>query len=151
MNQVRARMLRPYERRKLHKMKRQLANQVNSRHARSILLSTGGVRNRDIATLADCTPQWVRRIIHRFNAQGINGVTWYPFYQDHTGQPRTFFAHVVERIFEIVLSPPQQLIGMNEWSLPKPRWCLIESYLLWRNRHRDLAIQPLPKTRNRAA
>ena len=53
MDRVRARRLHPYDRQKLHKMKRQLANQVNSRHARIILLSTGGVRNRDIATLAD--------------------------------------------------------------------------------------------------
>ena len=126
MDTVRARKLKPYERRKLHKMKRQLANQVNSRHARIILLSTGGVRNRQIATLADCSPQWARIIIHRFNAQGIDGITWYPFYQDRIGQPRKFFADVVERIVEIVLSPPKQLIGMNEWSLPKLRQYLIE-------------------------
>ena len=126
MDRVRARKLRPYERRKLHKMKRQLSSQVNSRHARIVLLSTGDVPNRDIATLADCSPQWVRIIIHRFNAQGIDGITWYPFYQDHTGQPRKFFADLVERIVEIVLSPPKQLIGMNEWSLPKLRQYLIE-------------------------
>jgi len=76
MDTARARRLSPYERQKLHRMKRQLSNQVNSRHARIVLLSSGGVRNREIATLADCTPQWVRRIIHRFNAQGIDGITW---------------------------------------------------------------------------
>jgi len=121
LDPVRARKLKPYERRKLHKMKRQLSSQVNSRHARIILLSTGGVRNRDIATLADCTPQWVRRISHRFNAQGIDGITGYPFYQDPTGQPRQFFADIVERIIEIVWSPAKQLIGMTEWPLPKLR------------------------------
>jgi len=126
LDQVRARKLKPYERQKLHKMKRQLSSQVNSRHARIVLLSTGGVRNRDSATLGDCTPQWVRIILHRFNAQGIDGITWYPFYQDHTGQPRQFFADVVERIVEIVLSPPKPLIGMTEWSLPKLRRYLIE-------------------------
>lgn len=126
MDRVRARKLRPYERQKLHKMKRQLSNQVNSRHARIVLLSTGGVRNREIARLADCTPQWVRIILHRFNAQGLDSITWYPFYQDHTGQPRKFFADVVEQIVEVVLSPPKQLIGMNEWSLPKLRTYLIE-------------------------
>lgn len=126
MDRVRARKLRPYERQKLHKMKQQLSNQVNSRHARIVLLSTGGVQNREIARLADCTPQWVRRILHRFNAQGLDGITWYPFYQDHTGQPRVFFADVVERIVEVVLSPPKPLIGMNEWSLPKLRQYLIE-------------------------
>jgi transposase len=102
-------------------MKRELSNQVNSRHARIILLSIGGARNREIARLADCTPQWVRKVIHHFNAEGIEGITWYPFYQDHTGRPRKFFANTVERIVEVVLSPPKQLIGMNEWSLPKLR------------------------------
>ena len=126
MDPVRARKLKPYERQKLHKMKRQLSSQVNSRHARIILLSTGGVRNREIATLADCSPQWVRIIIHRFNAEGIDALTWYPFYLDHTGQPRKFFADIVERIVAVVLSPPKQLIGMNEWSLPKLRQYLIE-------------------------
>jgi len=107
-------------------MKRQLSSQVNSRHARIVLLSTGSVRNREIARLCDCTPQWVRRILHRFNAQGIDGISWYPFYADHTGQPRVFFADVVERIAEVALAPPKQLIGLNEWSLPKLRQYLIE-------------------------
>jgi hypothetical protein len=126
MDKVRARTLRPYERKKLHQMKRRLASQVNSRHARIVLLSTGGVRNWEIARLCDCTPQWVRMILHRFNAQDIDGITWYPFYADHTGQPRIFFAAVVERIVEVALSPPKQLTGLTEWSLPKPRQYLIE-------------------------
>jgi len=126
MDRVRARRLASGERRTLQQMKRQLGNQVNSRHARIVLLSTGGVRNREIARLCDCSPQWVRIIIHRFNAQGLDGITWYPFYQDRTGQPRKFFADVIERIVEVVLSPPRQLIGMNEWSLPKLRAYLIE-------------------------
>jgi len=130
MDRVRARRLTSGERRRLRQMKRQLSNQVNSRHARIVLLSTGGVQNREIARLADCTPQWVRIIIHRFNAQGIDGIAWYPFYADRTGQPRKFTADVVEQIVEIVLSPPQQLIGMTAWSLPKLRTYLIEQGIL---------------------
>jgi transposase len=126
MDRVRARRLASGERRTLHGMKRQLANQVNSRHARIVLLSTGGERNREIARRCDCTPQWVRRILHRFNAQGIDGIAWYPFYADRSGQPRRFFADIVEQMAEVALSPPKQLIGMNEWSLPKLRAVLIE-------------------------
>jgi transposase len=126
MDRVRARRLTSGERKRLRQMKRQLANQVNSRHGRIVLLSSGGVPNREIAWLADCTPQWLRIIIQRFNAQGLDGITWYPFYQDHTGQPRKFFADVVE----VVLSPPKQLIGMNEWSLPKLRSYLMEQGLV---------------------
>ena len=130
MDKVRARRLLPYERQKLHKMKRQLSNQVNSSHARIILLSTGGVRNRDIAERVDRSPQWVRQIIHRFNASGIDGITWYPFYQGGGGQPRVFTADVVERIVDAALSPPKQLIGMTEWSLPKLREYLIEQEIV---------------------
>ena len=126
MDRVRARTLRPYERQKLHRMKRQLSNQVNSRHARIILLSTGGVGNAEIARLCDCSPQWVRQILHRFNAQGLDGITWYPFYADHTGQPRVFLAEIVEQIVEVALSPSTQLIGLTEWSLSKLRQYLIE-------------------------
>ena len=37
------------DRQELHRVKRQLFNHVNSRHARTELLSAGGVRNREIA------------------------------------------------------------------------------------------------------
>jgi len=121
MDKVRARRLKPYERQKLNKMKRKLSSQVNSRHARIILLSADGRCNRRIAQLADCSPQWVRKVIHRFNAWGIEGIRWYPHTQDRTGQARKFTPEIVEQIVEVVLSPPQQLIGMNEWSLPKLR------------------------------
>jgi len=67
MDKVKVRPLRPYEQKKLHRLKRQKTNAVNSRHARVILLSRGGLRNRDIATRCDCTAHWVRVIIHRFN------------------------------------------------------------------------------------
>jgi len=50
MDTVKVRPLRPYEQRKLHRLKRQKANGVNSRHARLILLARDGLRNRDIAT-----------------------------------------------------------------------------------------------------
>ncbi len=48
MDTVRARRLKPYERLKLRSMKRQSTNAVNSRHARIILLSVGGVSNRQM-------------------------------------------------------------------------------------------------------
>jgi transposase len=129
MDKVRARKLHPYEREKLHRMKRQLANQVNSRHARIILLSRGGVRNREIAARADCTPQWIRIILHRFNKEGIEGIAWYPCFQARTG-PRKFLADIREQIAAVALSPPRVLIGMNQWSLAKLRQYLIEQKIV---------------------
>src|SRR5262249_25610602 len=124
MDKVKVRPLRPYEQRKLHRLKRQRANAVNGRHARIVLLSRGGLGNRAIARYADCTPQWVRTVIHRFNEDGLDGITWYPFYQTR-GAPRKFLADVREQIAEVALSSPKALIGLNQWSLPKLRDYLI--------------------------
>lgn len=124
MDNVVARKLRPWEGRKLQHMKRQLANTVNHRHARIILLSGGGLKNRQIAERCGCTPTWVRTIIHRFNQGGIDAITWYPYYCCRAG-PTKFFADVVEQICEVALSTPKQLIGMTVWSLPKLREYLV--------------------------
>jgi integrase len=70
MDKVAARTLQPWEGRTLHQMKRQFSNAVNCRHARIILLSRGKVRNKEITRRVGCTPQWVRRIIHRFDDEG---------------------------------------------------------------------------------
>jgi transposase len=125
MDKVRVRPLRPYEQKKLHRLKRQKANAVNSRHARIVLLSRGGVRNRDIATRCDCTPQWVRQIIHRFNEHGLDGITGYPWMAG-TGKTSRFTIDALAEIAEIALSSPVALIGMNRWSLTKLRDYLIE-------------------------
>src|SRR5436305_7575212 len=131
MDQVRVRPLRAYEKRKLHRLTRQKANAVNSRHARIILLSRGGVRNRDIAARCDCTPQWVRQIIHRFNERGLDGITWYPWMAG-VGKTSRFKADVLEQIAEVAISSPVALIGMNRWSLTKLRDYLVEQQVIAR-------------------
>lgn len=125
MDKVVARRLRPHEGRKLHRFKRQLSNAVNSRRARVILLSRGGVCNREIAGRVGLSPQWVREVIHRFNEDGIDGITWYPWLCG-CGGPRRFTTDVAERIGEVALSPPTRLIGMSVWSLAKLRDYLVE-------------------------
>lgn len=125
---VKVRTLRPYEKVKLHRLKNQKRNAVNSRHGRIILLSVGGAANRDIAKLADCSAQWVRQVIHRFNAHGIDGITWYPWFQVRS--ERIFTAEIRERIAEIALCSPIALIGMTQWSLPKLRQYLIEQKIV---------------------
>ena len=74
-DKVTVRTLRPYEKIKLRRLRNQRRNAVNNRHARIVLLSTGGVANRRIATLVDCSIQWVRQVIHHFNDHGIAGIT----------------------------------------------------------------------------
>jgi len=129
MDRIRARRPNPYEREKLHRMKRQTTNAVNSRHARVILLSCGGTRNVEIGRLVDYSDTWVRQIIHRFNEGGIPAIEWYPYYCA-VGGPRTFLADITEQIAEVALSSPKALIGMNCWSLPKLRDYLIEQKIV---------------------
>ena len=131
MDKVRVRPLRPYEHKKLHRLKRQKANAVNGRHARIVLLSRGGVRNRDIATRCDCTPQWVRVIIHRFNEHGLDGITWQPW-MCGAGKPGRFKADVLEQIAEVAISSPVALIGMTRWSLTRLRDYLVEQEVITR-------------------
>lgn len=129
MSRVAARRLRPYEGRTLRAMKRQLSNAVNSRHARIILLSHGGLCNREISQRVECSPAWVRRVIHRFNEGGTEAITWYPAFCGRAKR-RIFTADVVEQIAEVALSPPKQLIGMSVWSLPKLRDYLVEQEIV---------------------
>jgi transposase len=117
--------LRPHEKRKLHRLKRQMTNAVNSRHARVVLLSRGGLRNRDIAARAGFSPQWVRVVIHRFNEGGLCGILWYPWLHA-CHKPRRFLADVREQIAEVALSSPKALVGMTRWSLAKLRDYLVE-------------------------
>lgn len=129
MNKVMVRPLRPYEKTKLRRMKRQFGNAVNARHARIVLLSRGGVSNRVIAEHVDCSAAWVRIIIHRFNADGIDGIAWYPYWQVRS-TPRKFAVALREQIAEVALSSPKSLIGMNQWSLPKLRDYLVEQKIV---------------------
>jgi len=127
-DKVTVRTFRPYEKIKLRRLKNQRRNTVNSRHARIVLLSTGGMANRRIATLVDCSVQWVRQVIHRFNDHGIAGITWYPWFQVRS--ERVFTADICERIAEIALCSPIALIGMSQWSVPKLRQYLIEQKIV---------------------
>ena len=120
MDKVKARKPKPYEKKKLHHMKQSRTNLVNNRHARIILLSQGGNTNQCIANQCDCSATWVRKIIHRYNHGGIEAIIWFPYYCGHS-EPRKFFTETIEKIYEITLSPPQKLIGMSVWSLPKLR------------------------------
>ncbi len=129
MDTVIVRPLRPYEKMRLQRLKRQHGNAVNRLHARIILLSRGQVRNREIAERVGCTPQWVRSIIHRFNAAGLWGILWCPAWQA-SYHPRRFFADIRDQIAAVALAPPKELIGMNQWSLAKLRTYLIEQQVV---------------------
>jgi transposase len=125
---VKVRPLRPYEKVKLRRLKRQRRNAVNSRNARIIMLSSGHLKNAAIAAMVDCTPTWVRQIIHRFNDDGIDGISYFPWFQGRSA--RVFTSDICEEIAAVALSSPIALIGMTQWSLPKLRQYLIEQKVI---------------------
>lgn len=128
MDRVRVRRITPSERQILQRYKRLRTNQVNCCHARIVLLSSGGVQNAKIAQLVDRTPQWVRKIIHRFNQGGVSAVQWRPASQARTA--RKFSGDVRQALMDVALSPPRTLIGMTQWSLSKLREYLVSQKLL---------------------
>jgi hypothetical protein len=102
MNKVIVRPLRPHEKKKLLRMKRQHCNAINRLYARIVLLSRGGLGSGDIGERVDCSPQWARIVIHRFNDHGIDGISWYPYWQVRD-TPRKFTADLREQIGEVAL------------------------------------------------
>ncbi|HZZ82669.1 MAG TPA: hypothetical protein VFE62_29495 [Gemmataceae bacterium] len=92
---VKVRPLRPYEKIKLHPLKKLRRNTVNSRNARIILIAVNHPPNRRIAEMAVCSVQWVRQIIHRFNDHGIDGITWYASVADTHRRQRISAAEVI--------------------------------------------------------
>jgi transposase len=125
---VKVRRFRPHEKIKLRRMKRRRRNAVNSRNARIILMSSGYLSNAAIAKMVDCTPTWVRQIIHRFNDYGINGITYCPWFQGRSA--RVFTSDICDEIAAVALSSPIALIGMTQWSLDKLRQYLIEQKVI---------------------
>jgi hypothetical protein len=88
------------------------------------MLGVGNYRKRVIG----CSSQWVRQIIHRFNDLGIDGITWYPWFQVRSA--RVFTADICEQIGEIALSSPISIIGTTQWSVPKLRQYLLEQKIV---------------------
>jgi hypothetical protein len=60
--------------------------------------------------------------------RGIDGITWYPWFQARS--ERVFTAEIREHIAETALSSPIGLIGMTQWSVPKLRQYLIEQKII---------------------
>lgn len=93
------------------------------------LLSQAGLLNCQIAQQCDYSTTWIRKLIHRLNRGGVEAIAWYPYYCGTRG-PRKFFAEIVEKIFEITLSPPMKLTGISVWSLPNLRDYLKERRII---------------------
>ena len=61
---------------------------------------------------------------HRFNADGLAAIEWYPHWHVPGGPPK-FLSEFAEQIAEVPFSSPKALIGMNQWSLSELREYLV--------------------------
>ena len=85
------------------------------RRARMIAHSWDGLRTTQIAELLGCHPQTVRERLHRFNAEGVDGLGDRP----GPGRPRRLSEHERGRIIALARSaPPGRLHQGGEGLLP---------------------------------
>lgn len=89
-----------------------------------VLLSAQGHRVQEVSREVDLHPINVRKWIHRFNEDGIDGLRS----GKSPGRPPVFSSDQREEIVEIAASDPRQL-GMNfsQWSLQRLRKYLIQN------------------------
>jgi transposase len=80
-------------------------------HARIVALSWNGERVEAIAQQLHCSPQTVRRRLHRFDAQGIEGLGDHP----NPGRPRRLTAEDDSKIIALVqTTPPGRLVTVDD-------------------------------------
>jgi transposase len=94
------------------------------------------VCNQEIAWQVGYTIQWVRKLIHRFNRDGLTRIQWSP--SDHAHGPTTFNDRIVGKIADVALSSPKKLIGLTQWSLRK-----LQEYLVSQKLVASVSIQRL--------
>lgn len=119
MKPVCVRPLRPYEGQKLVRMLRQSKDAIAVRRAEIVMRSAQGESAPEIARQLYFTADYVRKVIHAFNEQGlevlkakyING-----------GRPKKVFPEHESQLVELALTPPN-LTGQpfTHWSLEKLR------------------------------
>jgi transposase len=83
-------------------------------HAKIVARSWDGERVEEIAKALDCSPQTVRRRLHRFNTEGIEGLGDRP----KAGRPRRLTTEDDSRIIALARStPPGKLERLSDGSL----------------------------------
>src|SRR5215471_1523716 len=83
-------------------------------HAKIVARSWDGERVEEVAKALDCSPQTVRRRLHRFNAEGLEGLGDRP----KAGRPRRLTTEDDSRIIALARSiPPGKLERLSDGSL----------------------------------
>jgi len=120
---VQVRDLTPVEGRALQRVLRRGTGPIRYKRALVVLTSAQGASVGEIAVSRLLSREYVRRIVHRFNTEGLASLK--PGY-DRGGRPREIAPEVRSLIAEYGTMPPR-IVGcpFNRWSLRKLRQFLI--------------------------
>jgi transposase len=106
---------------RLQRIGRTAKDPVKLRRAIVVLMSAQGQSAPDIAHLLDCSQEYVRGVIHDFNAFGFKALD--PKWSG--GRPRAISEQVRRRICVIARCCPRDLgLAFSTWSLAKLAACL---------------------------
>jgi transposase len=117
MSRVRVRPLRPHEGRKLVRLLRQGKDAIAVRRAEIALRSSQGEPPDRIAAALYFSGDYVRKVIHRFNEEGLDSLK---AHYTNGGAPKKLQPEHQSNLIELALTPPN-LTGQpfTHWSLQK--------------------------------
>jgi len=117
MSRVQVRALRPYEGQKLVRWLRQGKDAIAVRRAEIVLRSAQGDRASEIARALHFSADYVRKVIHGFNEQGLECLK---AQYENGGRPVKVLPEQESCLVELALTPPN-LIGLpfTHWSLQR--------------------------------
>jgi transposase len=121
------RKLKDDEWKELESMARQSEGDVPEQRLMIVLLSAQGRRVQDVSREVALHPINVRKWIHRFNEDGIDGLRS----GKSPGRPPVFSTQQRERIVEVASVDPRQLnMNFSQWSLQRLRKYLIQNGII---------------------
>jgi len=112
---VAVRALRPHEGKKLLALVRQAKDAIASRRAEVILAAVQGDSPPEVAQRLFFTPDYVRKVIHAFNEQGVESLR---AHYTNGGAKKKILPEHESQLVELALTPPP-LTGQpfNAWSI----------------------------------
>ena len=128
------------EGKKLSRTARKTNNAITLRREQIILHSAQGFSSPRIAIMLGLSVEWVRHIIHEFNARGFESLKSSPN-RGGTGRPRKFADEIRLEMVNMALTPPSSLgYPFTTWSLRKLRDAIVEKGIV-----ADISVSNLQK------
>jgi len=128
MGRVQVRSFKPYESKKLVSLVRQGKDAIAVRRAEIVLRSAQGESANEIATELYFSADYVRKVVHRFNVEGLESLR---AQYSNGGRPKKVQPEHESNLVELALTPPN-LTGQpfTHWSLEKLREVAVKQRLI---------------------